>query len=475
MIDFSRNIEFLLAFVSAILGLSVPVMLQVIERVDQRYESTRIAERLKREPIVIACLFCLILSLFCSAYAVFVHIPSPCDCWLMNNSADLLALSFCIALIVCFLFSCKVILAYYNPEKLQDRILRKFNKAKRDKDKEGAFLDWVDLTKALLQSADREPAFKVYDTLGRAIYKAFEMAGDEGVVYPSYLVRGITSINENLCLMQRRPYSINNGNQILKNLIGEPTKLSDEGYRLLWSNLQLQLFYNQEDWVHEYWSAAVQNYDLGLQKLYEGEPTYYDDGKVVASKDVLRRDEQRKRYLEFHIALCASILREQRYDLLEKLMEYYRSMAPEYEYPLVPSSVAEVLDAFEKVATEKKDGFAEQIIDIDAEVSLKNLNGQLIKDIREMKPYGQSNPQPLFVYKGIKVQAIRTLKDDKHLKLVLKDNRSLIEAVGFSMGERRDELRIGDKVDILGTIELNTFNNPPTIQFILQDFKKSVE
>lgn len=349
MIDFSRNIEFLLAFVSAILGLSVPVMLQVIERVDQRYESTRIAERLKREPIVIACLFCLILSLFCSAYAVFVHIPSPCDCWLMNNSADLLALSFCIALIVCFLFSCKVILAYYNPEKLQDRILRKFNKAKRDKDKEGAFLDWVDLTKALLQSADREPAFKVYDTLDRAIYKAFEMAGDEGVVYPSYLVRGITSINENLCLMQRRPYSINNGNQILKNLIGEPTKLSDEGYRLLWSNLQLQLFYNQEDWVHEYWSAAVQNYDLGLQKLYEGEPTYYDDGKVVASKDVLRRDEQRKRYLEFHIALCASVLREQRYDLLEKLMEYYRSMAPEYEYPLVPSSVAEVLDAFEKV------------------------------------------------------------------------------------------------------------------------------
>ena len=36
------------------------------------------------------------------------------------------------------------------------------------------------------------------------------------------------------------------------------------------------------------------------------------------------------------------------------------------------------------------------------------------------------------------------------------------------------ELRIGDKVDILGTIELNTFNNPPTIQFVLQDFKKSV-
>ena len=71
MIDFSGNIEFLLAFVSAILGLSVPVMLQVIERVDQRYESTRLAERLKREPIVKSCIYCLIASLICCLYAVY--------------------------------------------------------------------------------------------------------------------------------------------------------------------------------------------------------------------------------------------------------------------------------------------------------------------------------------------------------------------------------------------------------------------
>lgn len=310
MIDLSGNIEFLLAFVSAIMGLSVPVMLQVIERVDPRYESTRLAERLKHESIVLACICCLITSLICSVYAVFIHISSPWDYWLINNSADLLALLSCFALIGSFLFSCKVILSYYNLEKLQDRILEKYDKAKTEKEKERAFLDWVDLTKALLRSSDREPAFKVYDTLGRAIYKAFEVAGDDGVTYPSFLVRGITSINENLCLMQRRPYSINNVNQILKNLISTPVKLSDEGYSLLWNNLQLQLFYDQEDWAHEYWSAAVQNYDLELPKLYEGELTNYEEGKLVTVKDVSRREEQRKRYLEFHISLCASIMRD---------------------------------------------------------------------------------------------------------------------------------------------------------------------
>ena len=63
MIDLALSIEFILAFISVILGLSVPIMLQVIERVDQRYESTRLAERLKTEPVIKSCIGCILLSL----------------------------------------------------------------------------------------------------------------------------------------------------------------------------------------------------------------------------------------------------------------------------------------------------------------------------------------------------------------------------------------------------------------------------
>lgn len=133
------------------------------------------------------------------------------------------------------------------------------------------------------------------------------------------------------------------------------------------------------------------------------------------------------------------------------------------------------IDAFEVASSKRSDAISEQIIDIDAQVERKNLTAQIIKDIRAMKPYGQSNQVPVFLYKGLKVNAIRTIKEDKHLKLVLRDDKSLIDAVGFSMGQRRDEIRIGDKIDVVGTIELNSYNTPKTIQFVLQDFKKSVE
>lgn len=141
---------------------------------------------------------------------------------------------------------------------------------------------------------------------------------------------------------------------------------------------------------------------------------------------------------------------------------------------LTEDMIPEFIDAFENASLKRKDGISEQIIEVDAQIERKDLNAQIIKDIRRIKPYGQSNPLPLFLYKGLKVNAIRTIKEDKHLKLVLKDEKSLIDAIGFSMGDRRDEIRIGDKIDVVGSIELNTFNTPKTIQIVLQDFKKSI-
>ena len=58
--------------------------------------------------------------------------------------------------------------------------------------------------------------------------------------------------------------------------------------------------------------------------------------------------------------------------------------------------------------------------------------------------------------------------------MTLRDDKFLVEALAFSQGERRDEIRIGYKVDVVCNVELNTYNTPKTIQSIVQDFKKSV-
>lgn len=129
---------------------------------------------------------------------------------------------------------------------------------------------------------------------------------------------------------------------------------------------------------------------------------------------------------------------------------------------------------FERVVTESIVGEPKQIIDVDEKIDYRDLNVNLLKDINVLKPYGQANKEPIFIYKSLKVQSIRTIKEDKHLKLTLRDDKYQIEALAFSQGNRRDELKLGDKIDVLCNVDINTYNTPRTIQLILQDFKKSV-
>lgn len=132
-------------------------------------------------------------------------------------------------------------------------------------------------------------------------------------------------------------------------------------------------------------------------------------------------------------------------------------------------------EKFENVVTNTASNLNEQIINIDMEIFRKDLNTQTLKDIYSLRPYGQSNKSPLFIYKSLKIQSIRTIKDDKHLKLTLQDGKYLIEAMAFSQGDRRDELTLSDKIDVVCNIEINSYNTPKTIQLIIQDFKKSVD
>ena len=82
---------------------------------------------------------------------------------------------------------------------------------------------------------------------------------------------------------------------------------------------------------------------------------------------------------------------------------------------------------------------------------------------------------PLFMYKNLKIDSIRSLTDGKHMKLTLKsDSNNIITVLGFNMGNRAEEFLIGDKVDIVGNLEINSFNGMESIQFNLKDIMKSL-
>ena len=65
---------------------------------------------------------------------------------------------------------------------------------------------------------------------------------------------------------------------------------------------------------------------------------------------------------------------------------------------------------------------------------------------------------PIFLLKNIKINSIRALSEGKHLKLTLKDNNNVINAIGFNLGNLSEEYQIGDSIDLIGALEINDFS-----------------
>ena len=129
---------------------------------------------------------------------------------------------------------------------------------------------------------------------------------------------------------------------------------------------------------------------------------------------------------------------------------------------------------FNKYVNDKDISDLVPILDIDKQIEMKDVDSEIVKELDVLEPFGEANRKPVFVYKNLKIDSIRALSDGKHLKLTLKDGNILINAIGFNMGALSKEYTIGDKVDIAGMLEINSFNGRDFVQINMRDIMKSL-
>ena len=130
-------------------------------------------------------------------------------------------------------------------------------------------------------------------------------------------------------------------------------------------------------------------------------------------------------------------------------------------------------EEFEKYAQNSNICDIIPIIKIDEEIILEDINIKAVEELNMLEPFGEANKMPLFMYKNLKIHSIRTLSEGKHIKLTLKDNNFYIDSIGFNLGHLAEEYQIGDKVDMVGSLEINRFNGRESVQINLKDLRKS--
>ena len=137
-------------------------------------------------------------------------------------------------------------------------------------------------------------------------------------------------------------------------------------------------------------------------------------------------------------------------------------------------TMTELKEEFEKIAKEKEVDKIIPILNLDAEIKLDDVNKEMVDSLKELEPFGEANKMPIFAFRNLKIDSIRSLSEGKHLRLSVKDNKNIINAIGFNMGVLADTYRIGDRVDIAGNLEINSFNGVDSIQINIKDIMKSI-
>lgn len=166
---------------------------------------------------------------------------------------------------------------------------------------------------------------------------------------------------------------------------------------------------------------------------------------------------------DLHAALCAS----------SEYLDKYGGHEMAVGLSLKKENFNSFKEKLEEIAKQNHTEEITPVVKIDKEIKLKDITIENVKNLNLLEPFGEANKTPIFIYKNLKIDSIRALSEGKHLKLTLKDDNVIINAIGFNMGSYSEEYLIGDKIDVIGVLEINTFNGIENVQINMRDIRKS--
>lgn len=109
---------------------------------------------------------------------------------------------------------------------------------------------------------------------------------------------------------------------------------------------------------------------------------------------------------------------------------------------------------------------------IDCEIELNEFNDRLIRLLKLMGPFGPQNLRPIFCSRGLKIVSEPQIVGKNHLKLCLEQNGVSMNAIGFNLGDRLDDIMENSGiVDVVYVMEENYWNGRKELQLRLKDIK----
>lgn len=323
---FDYNFSSLISIFAALMGMAYPLILQAIQRIDEMYNSSKLAAYFQKQWFSLLFSHLLLLSIPVSIIAPFFLYYYRDFSWMMILSAVHAIIVFALAMSAFILF--KYIMMTINPSNFFEYLEYKLygshpplteifqiQKYASDKDNEELFGNITTSISVYLNSYRKNKR----DDVAIDVWKMFRE------LYKQH--------------SKRDNHFFSNRNLIVSYFFSpeEQIFLSEEEYIYIWQTVDAVVHADNESWVYNYWTYANQYYMFTLDHY---------------SKNDEELKLQQERFKEQHFMIGALLTYNQKYVLLKRLMYFSNALPPTYD--LVPSSFNIIILQL-KSLIEKKD------------------------------------------------------------------------------------------------------------------------
>ncbi len=112
-------------------------------------------------------------------------------------------------------------------------------------------------------------------------------------------------------------------------------------------------------------------------------------------------------------------------------------------------------------------------LEIDMEIGPESLDVELAKSIKYLAPFGKGNPSPIFKLSGYTILNIIPLSGNKHIKFIISGGSRRIPVIWLYTEPERNPFKIGDKIDLAVTLDVNEYKNTQSLSIFIKSVKFS--
>lgn len=343
---FSNTYSAVVTIFAAILGISFPLILQSIQRIDEKYDSAVISDRFEDENTY------KIFKWLLYIYAVIVCIVPFILSFLSNVEMEFWVNSFLLLYLLCvimtFIILFDKISKYYNIEKILSYLSLK--------KKESDILIFWDIMR-YTSKAENDNLYRtaIVEVFGYFVKEQEDSKDKEEIVYSASIYQVLYEMGSAIGNPQQKSFIYNRNDiiSILYDTVITNAKISQQTFIHIWFMLNNASFVSNINWLKTYWTYANQ---------------YMRFRKMKCDNE----DEQEylKEFYIFNVMFGAMLTYHRNYSTLNYIMSFSQDLP--LSFPLIPGTFSKIIECVDNICNMNNQWLTPMVLE--SKYSIKGLD-----------------------------------------------------------------------------------------------------